>query len=560
MLLNLHVKNLALVEEAEIEFGEGLNILTGETGAGKSVILGSINLALGAKAGPDIIGRYGDSALVELTFSVNDEDKTTKFEEMDIFPEDGIVTVSRRILPGRSIIKVNGETVTAGLVKKITELLIDIHGQHEHQSLLYPAKHLEILDKYARDELKEPKEKLQTLFSSYKKSVKELDSFTVSDDERKRECDFLQFEIDEIDSAALTEGEDEKVESLYRKMSNGQKIIEELNQAGRLTGALNGDGASDAVARAYSAVNSVIRYDEGLTPLLNQLADIDSMMSDFNRELSDYMEDLDFEQSEFLETEKRLDLINNLKSKYGATIELIFEHRNKAADKLKFYSEYEDNYRKAKEKSEQLYKEIIDTCEIISQIRKTSAQKLQDKIKTALLDLNFEQVQFKIDVRNAKSLQQDGYDEAEFLISVNPGEEVKPLAKIASGGELSRIMLGIKAVLANKDETDTLIFDEIDTGISGRTAQKVSEKMMVISKTHQVICITHLPQIAAMADNHFLIEKNIDDGFTKTFIKPIYKEQITKELGRMLGGTEITEAVMLNAAEMKQFANDMKKH
>ena len=558
MLLNLHVKNLVLIEEADIEFGDGLNILSGETGAGKSIILGSVTLALGAKAGSEVIGRYGDYAYVELNFRIDDKAKETELNSMDIFPEDGILTISRRIMEGRSVFKVNGETVTAAIVKKITALLIDIHGQHDHQSLLYKQNHLIILDKYARDELAPFKDKLASVYKEYNEARKALAGFTIDDEERSRNISFLEFEINEIDGAELLDGEDEEVEKNYRRMVNSRKIAE---QAAMAAACLDGEnaGASELVSRAYSALNSVSQYDDELKNMLTQLSDIDGLLSDFNRELSDYTEGLDYDAEEFAATEARLDTINNLKSKYGSTIEAIRAYRDDAAAKLDFYNDYDNNLQSTKERAQKLHDEAAEICAGITGIRTAAAKKLSAEIRQALEDLNFGQVRFDIEVRQTGNITPDGADEAEFMISVNPGEDLRPLAKIASGGELSRIMLGIKSVLANKDDTDTLIFDEIDTGISGRTAQKVSEKMALIARSHQVICITHLPQIAAMADIHFLIEKNIKDGFTTTSINRLSDQEIITELARMLGGSRITDLVMDNAAQMKEFADNLKK-
>lgn len=554
MLVNLHVKNLALIEETEIEFGKGLNVLTGETGAGKSILLGSVNLALGGKAGSDVIGKFGDSALVELSFFIDDEDRIKELEALDIYPEDGMITISRRILPGKSIIKVNGETITATGVRKITELLIDIHGQHDHQSLLYKKKHLEILDKYAKDELLELKSGLISEYNNYKNLEKQMGEFTLSEEERIREKDFLNYEIQEIEEANLKPGEDEELEALYRKIVNSRKILTELDVVDRLLGRNGDDNASDMLGRAYSALNSVVSYDDGLNPLLEQLALLDSQLSDFSYDLKNYIESMDFDEQTYVETEQRLNTINSLKSKYGGSIENILEYAKKSADKLRFYEEYEENLLTLKMNINSSLQKLMSLSDKISDVRKTSAVGLSEDIRKALEDLNFGQVKFDVELRKLNNPTANGMDEAEFMISVNPGEELKPLAKIASGGELSRIMLGIKSVLAGKDEIDTLIFDEIDTGISGRTAQKVSEKMSGIGLSHQVICITHLPQIAAMADRHFLIHKDIDAGYTRTHIDILDENSMIDELARMLGGTEITDIVRQSAAQMKELA------
>ena len=558
MLLNLHVKNLALIEETEIEFGKGMNILTGETGAGKSILLGSVNLALGSKASSDVIGRYGESALVELSFGVDTEDKIAKLNELDIYPEDGVVTISRRIMPAKSVIKVNGETITATNLRKITELLIDIHGQHDHQSLLYKKNHLEILDKYAKEELIPLKEKLVTEYSIYTEINKKLSEMDVSEEVRNREKDFLEYEIKEIESASLVVGEDEQLESLYRKILNSRKILDELSLVNNLMNEGIEKNVQDMVGRSYTSLSQAAKYDSDLESLLGQLSSIDSQISDFNYELKSYISSMDFDDSLYAETENRLNLINSLKSKYGNTIELILKYYDSSVEKLDYYNDYERKLDELKKQLSSAKDTVINLCEQISNVRIKASQSLKNDIVHALIDLNFEQVEFEICVDREENFGKNGFDSVEFMISLNPGEGVKPLAKIASGGELSRIMLGIKSVLAGKDDIDTLIFDEIDTGISGRTAQRVSEKMADISKNHQIICITHLPQIASMADTHFMIHKHIVDGFTKTDISPLLGEGIVEEIARMLGGSEITDIVMENARQMKALADKSK--
>lgn len=556
MLTNLHVKNLALIDETEIEFTRGLNVLTGETGAGKSILLGSVNLALGAKANSDVIGNFGDSALVELSFLVDDE-KRKQLEEMDIFPEDNIITISRRIMDGKSIIKVNGETSTATNVKKITELLIDIHGQHEHQSLLRKSVHLDIIDKYAKKELESIKEELTASYKFFKDKEKYLESFSISEDERLRNISFLNYEIEEIENANLKADEDIEVENEYKKIINSKKITEELDFVER---GLNSDGACAAnnISRALQAMNRVVAYDENIQSMYNELLDVENLLNDFNRELSSYLSSMEFDDKYFFEVEKRLDLINSLKAKHGGSLASVFKYLEEAKGKLDFYKEYEAKLIDAKAEYESSKNKVISLCNRLSEIRKKCAKNLEKDIILALNDLNFLQVKFEVEFYELEKPTPNGMDEVSFMVSLNPGEEIKELSKVASGGELSRIMLGIKSVLAGKDDIDSLIFDEIDTGISGRTAQKVSEKMAVIADKHQVICITHLPQIAAMADTHFLIEKNVINDMSKTELHKLDNESSVVELARMLGGTEITDIVIENAREMKNQALKLK--
>lgn len=558
MLRNLHVKNLALMDEMEVEFEEGLNILTGETGAGKSLIIGSINMALGQKVTKEMLKEGADYALVELIFEVKDEETIAKLKEMDIFPEDGQVIMSRKITGGRSVAKINSESMSAAKVKEAASLLIDIHGQHEHQSLTQKKKQLALLDDYAKNETERVKLQVKKQYEEYISLKKELETKDIDKEEQKRELSFLEFEIDEIEKAELKIGEDEELEETYKKMVNGKKIAEACGLAYQMTSE-GRENAADFTGRALRELNSVTEYDSQLHSLGEQLAEIDSLLNDFNRELADYLTGLEFEEEEFHNIESRLDEINHLKSKYGDTIEEILkakEEKEKRRENLLDYDAYVNSLR---EKLKNATAELEKSSGKLSKIRQKYAKELSGLIKDHLLDLNFETVELQMQFEKLEHFTANGYDEAEFLISTNPGEELKPLSKVASGGELSRIMLALKTVLAENDAIETLIFDEIDTGISGRTAQKVSEKMNLIGKKHQVICITHLPQIAAMSDTHFLIEKQVEKGKTKSEIQKLDNEESIRELARMLGGVSITETVLENAREMKELAGKTKK-
>ena len=559
MLVHLHVKNLALIDEIEVEFGPGLNILTGETGAGKSILLGSMQLILGGKTSRSMIRENAPYALVELLFQVENTKAKEALAALDIYPEDGQILMSRKIMDGRSINKINGETSTVSQMKAAAACLLDIHGQHEHQSLLYQDKQLEILDAYGKDEIYPVKEKVNRAYRTYRDSLKKLKSLDMDEEQRNRERAFLEFEIKEIESANLNPGEDEELEKLYRKLDNGKKILETLQEVRDLTGNDSVQGAGEAVGNAVKELMRVTEYDSQLESMSSALQEIDGLLNDFNRELSSYVDELNFDGETFYETEKRLDLINNLKAKYGQSIEAIHTYCGNQKQKLEDLDRYEENFRRAKAEVEKSRAQLEIVSDKLSVIRKKYSQMLTDKIIEGLKDLNFLDVQFHIDFQRKKEYTDNGFDDIEYEISTNPGESVKPLGRIVSGGELSRIMLAIKAILADRDQIETLIFDEIDTGISGRTAQKVSEKMAVIGKCHQVLCITHLPQIAAMADIHFLIEKNIKDGFTTTSINRLSDQEIITELARMLGGSQITDLVMDNAAQMKEFADNLKK-
>lgn len=553
MLLELHVKNLALIERADVEFGEGLNILTGETGAGKSIIIGSVSMALGGKASRDSIRHGADYAYIELVFSVKGEDRLRALRELDTEPtEDGLVIISRKITPSRSISRINDETVTAARLRQITGVLLDIHGQHEHQSLLYKSKHLEILDAYVKAQTQPAKKKMEEEYKNYCILKKRLSSFEMDHDARLREADFLRFEIQEIEEGNIKEGEEEELTARYRRFSHARRIAENLNEA-------YDSLQADAVTRALRSVEQVTEYDEALQSIRDQLYDAEAILSDAGREISAYISSMEFDEESWRQTEERLDQIHSLQNKYGASVLAIqasLEEKRKRLEELQNY----DAFREQTEKKLKISTDhLCRLCTDLSEIRKKASVELVKRIRSGLLDLNFLDVEFDMEFETLDHFTPDGWDEVQFLISTNPGQPMRPLKDVASGGELSRIMLAIKTVLADSDEIPTLIFDEIDTGISGRTAQKVSEKLSYIAGSHQVICITHLPQIAAMADIHFEILKSASEGSTATTIERLGREKSIRELARLLGGAQITEAVLKNAHEMKDLADQTKK-
>ncbi|MBQ7954397.1 MAG: DNA repair protein RecN [Lachnospiraceae bacterium] len=558
MLVSLHVKNLALIEESEVLFGPGLNILTGETGAGKSILIGSLSLALGAKADRDLIRSGAEYAFVELVFQSEDPQFLSKMEELDLpVEEDGTVIISRKIQAARSVSKINGETVTARQIKELAELLLDIHGQHEHQSLLQKKKHMEILDAYAGQEILPVLEQITSLHGACRKLQEQLESESLDENARKREMELAQFEWNEIDGAHITPGEDEQLESRYRKMVNGKKIGEALSAAYAGTGYDSGEGAGSQIGRALRELRSVASYDEKLEQLESQLLEIDSLLNDFNRDMSEYIEDLEFDDSDFKTVEERLNLLNHLKGKYGSSLEQVLAYGAECENKIEKLADYENYMEGLRKTLSEKESELSKWCEKATAIRKKHASSLQEVLKKALEELNFLSVQFEVAV-TAKTVGPKGADDVEFMISTNPGENLKPLVQVASGGELSRVMLAIKTVLADKDAVDTLIFDEIDSGISGKTAWKVAEKLGTLGKSHQVICITHLAQIAAMADSHFVIEKDTDGSSTVTAIRELEEEASLGELARLLGSDVLTEAALTNAREMRMQALQQK--
>lgn len=560
MLLNLHVKNLALIEEVDVDFEKGLIVLTGETGAGKSLILGSVNIALGNKASKDMIRKGTDYSLVELTFSVS-ENCAKQLKKYDIYmEEDNIVTVTRKISEGRSISKINGETVNIKTLKNVMSLLIDIHGQHDHQSLLYTKNHLDILDKFAKDSILELKEQIKEEYSKYTKLIKKLEEFNIDEGQKAREIEFAEYEVNEIESANLKPEEDVQVEEEFKKLSNSKEIVSALSEIYNALSYETAGGLGDIINKAVMDINSIKGMDEKISQFQTELYDIDNLCRELTSQIYDYNSGMDFNPEYVREVEERLDVINHLKLKYGNSIEEILRYKEEKEEYLEKLNNMTDEMESVKNQISELEGTLNNLCTKLSEQRKKAAKELEVLVKQALVDLNFIAVEFEIQITRKESIGENGFDNVEFMISTNPGESVKPLVKVASGGELSRIMLAIKSILATEDDIDTLIFDEIDTGISGQTAMKMAEKMAKISRNHQVICISHLSQIAAMADSHYLIKKTADENSTTTSIKKLTRQQSIEELVRINGGSGITEAGLIHATEMKDMADRTKSN
>ena len=560
MLLNLHVKNLALIEEVDVDFEKGLIVLTGETGAGKSLILGSVNIALGNKASKDMIRKGTDYSLVELTFSVS-ENCAKQLKKYDIYmEEDNIVTVTRKISEGRSISKINGETVNIKTLKNVMSLLIDIHGQHDHQSLLYTKNHLDILDKFAKDSILELKEQIKEEYSKYTKLIKKLEEFNIDEGQKAREIEFAEYEVNEIESANLKPEEDVQVEEEFKKLSNSKEIVSALSEIYNALSYETAGGLGDIINKAVMDINSIKGMDEKISQFQTELYDIDNLCRELTSQIYDYNSGMDFNPEYVREVEERLDVINHLKLKYGNSIEEILRYKEEKEEYLEKLNNMTDEMESVKNQISELEGTLNNLCTKLSEQRKKAAKELEVLVKQALVDLNFIAVEFEIQITRKESIGENGFDNVEFMISTNPGESVKPLVKVASGGELSRIMFAIKSILATEDDIDTLIFDEIDTGISGQTAMKVAEKMAKISRNHQVICISHLSQIAAMADSHYLIKKTADENSTTTSIKKLTRQQSIEELLRINGGSGITEAGLIHATEMKDMADRTKSN
>lgn len=560
MLVSLHVKNLALIDECEVSFQDGLNILTGETGAGKSVLMDSINLALGAKADNDLIRRGADSALIELVFSV-DETIKNHLEQEDIEVDDGedLLIIRRILQPQRSTLKVNGQSVTARQLKELSPLLLDMHGQHEHQSLLYATKQLECLDSYAGPAFKAQLDTYREIYEQYRSLRKRLNEEFAADVNVQKELDITEYEYKEIKEAALSEGEEEELELTCRKMDHMAKISERISEAQSLLSDDTQDGAQGQIQRALRSLLSVSSLDpeiEGLADTLSQAGDI---MNDFLHELRAYADAAVFDEETYLYSTKRLDLIRHLEDKFGRTIRDVLAYGEECERKIEHLRSFEEEKEQLKEELSKTEKRLKEAAAVLHSERAKAALELKHNIEPLLLDMNFLKAEFSVAFIEKEEYTSCGNEEICFMISTNPGEEVKPLASVASGGEMSRIMLAFKSLMAEKDEIDTLIFDEIDTGISGKTAWKVARRMAELSKLHQVIAITHLPQIASMADIHFCISKSAETGVAITGITELDAEGRIAEMARLLGTDEVSTAGRENAMALLSEARSFKE-
>ena len=554
MLQNLHVKNLALIDETEVEFGPGLNILTGETGAGKSILLGSVQLALGGRYSADLLRSGAKSGLVELTFSVENEKIRRRLEEMEIEPEDGMITLSRKLMEGRSVCRINGETVNMSILKEAAGLLIDIHGQHDSQNLLQRRNHLALLDLFGKGEIYPLKEEMAAAFKKYQELVKKRDASSLDTESRTRELDLARYEVAEIEEAAPSPGEDGDLEELYQRMTQSRKVTESVAEAYRYTGEDTRGNASDLLSRGIRALQEVAEIDSQGEKLYGQLSEIDSLLNDFNRELCEYAKSFDFSEEEFRDTEERLNLLNHMKAKYGKTIPDVLKYCEEKKRRIEELEDYDSFLGRIRTETDAAEKHAGQIAARLHKAREKAAVTFAREIREQMSELNFMDTRLELKISDLGHYCASGSDEAEFYLATNPGEPLKPLGSIASGGELSRVMLAIKAVLAGEEDTPTLIFDEIDTGISGITAGKVGEKLRLIAENRQIICITHLPQIAAVSDCHYLIQKETDGNTVETRITVLDHEASVRELARMLGGANVTGKILESAEEMKELA------
>ena len=560
MLTNLYVKNLALIDEINIDLEEGLTVLTGETGAGKSIILGAISIALGMKVSGDIVRDESKEAVAQLSFYFDDKKMSEIFKQYDIdIPDEGELIIRRTFSGGRSRFKINGCDISAAQVKGLAPFLLDLHAQRDNLRLLKESEQLDLVDSIAGDDLRSLLEEMNDKLSGYKLIKEKLEALGDDEAARLRELDLLRFEAEEIEEAGLKHGEDEELETKFSKGENAGKIKEAAFTA---VEAISGDGSgiSSLLSAAIKAVNDIteLSSDNDIENIKDMLYDADSIISDCLGELNRYADGIDADEEEFALVTERLNIYNKLKDKYRTDTDgilALLEEKQKRISELENAKELVLQYT---QQCKELEEEMTRICEKLTAKREAAAEVLSEKLVNAAKDLNFNDLRFKAQIISTGEFTSLGDNKVCFLISTNPGEELKPLKDVASGGELSRIMLAFKTITADTDGTQTLIFDEIDTGISGRTAQMVAAKMANVAKSKQIICITHLPQIAAMGDHHFLILKSVADDRSITDIKALEDTDRITELSRLLGGDKITETVEKSAAEMIELAKKYK--
>lgn len=549
MLSNLYIENIAVIEKTSIDFKKGLNVMTGETGAGKSIVIDSINAVLGNRTSKELIRTGASSAFVSAEFTNLSEKAIAVIDEAGFELEDGELLIQREIsTTGKNKCRINGRPATVSTLKEIGVQLINIHGQHESYELMSPELHISYIDKLAG--LESEIEAYQEVYKKYKKLSAELKKATVDESERERKIDLLKYQIDELEDADLRDGEYEELNEQKAVLQNSEKIIEAIMSSRAL---MNGDEESSGVLENLQEINSqlsdISEYMSEVEPINSRIESAIYELEDCLSELTGLTDLVDTDGGSLDSIEERLDLIYTLGKKYGSTIKEMLDFLDKAKKELNALVMYDENREALIKECDKAYKEAEKLAKVLSEKRKATSSEFADKVCEEMAFLDMPNVKLVV-VQEKCELNSLGCDNIEFLISTNPGEPPKPISKIASGGELSRMMLAVKNVLSDKDDIDTLIFDEVDTGISGSAAQKVGLKLREVSKSRQVLCVTHLAQIAAMGNSHFKISKSVRDEKTFTKVEELDHEGRKQELARIIGGTEMTKASLDYAEEM----------
>ncbi|MTI60818.1 MAG: DNA repair protein RecN [Firmicutes bacterium] len=561
MLVDFRVKNYALIDELEIQFRDGLNVLTGETGAGKSIIIGALEILLGARASSDLIRTGQETAYIEAVFEPRKLKEINSYlMEVGIEPEEKMILLSREIREnGRNRNRINGQLATAGMIKEISRYLVDIHGQHEHQLILDSTSQLDLLDEFIVDKESKLKDRVAEKFARIKELRNKLLEIEIDETEKARQIDLLEFQISEIENAGLKEDEIEGLEKEYKILTNMEDIY---TSVGSIYNAINGEdynkqSALEEIGFFMKEMENIKDYDSNLEEFYDIIKDIYYQLEELGFQLHNYYDSLEYDDNRLKIVENRISQITALQRKYGKTVSEILAYKDEIKQSLSDLKSQDLLIKKLTKELHEMEENYYETARKVSKIRQAKAVKLEEMISQELIDLAMKDTILKIKFKE-KKLADNGIDRVEFMISTNRGEELKPLAKIASGGELSRIMLALKTIIAHIDQVDTLIFDEVDSGVGGKTAQMMAEKLALISQKRQVICITHLPQIASMADNHFFISKKTDANHTYTDIYSLDQMGQKEELARMLGGVTLTDTTMKHAEEMLALADDKK--
>ena len=577
MITNLRIQNVALIHEVEVNFAPGFNVLTGETGAGKSILVDSINFLLGERPMRDFIRAGAEFATVEGVLKLDESLMDSRggepsvregLSQLGIDTSDGQLVLFRQIqaASGKSTCRINGHTASVSLLKDAAALLVDLHGQHEHQSLLDPGRQLKLLDQLCGGVLAECKTELERLLSEYRKTDKALKALAQA--AGKEQVEIWRFQLDEIEQANLNSSPEQAekdedalvarkarlsgLEKLSKNALAAMSYLDESDTAGQLS-------ARDQLARALAHMGDMAKLDPGQEKLYMSMHDTLAQLTDISRELRNYMDELDADPKELEQIESRLDIIYRLKKKYGPGLSQVLEKREELTRSLENLENSDSEIKALHAARKGITQEITALCDKMSALRTATAEAIERDVSGILNDLGMQNARFAVEITRKTTFGSDGNDMVEFMICPNPGEPMKPLRRIASGGEMSRVMLAIKTVTAEADRVSTVIFDEVDTGVSGRTAQQVAEKLMRVSRRRQILCITHLPQIAAMADTHFLIAKAESEGRTITSVQALDMEKIINELARLTGGAEITTATLEAAKEMKVQADGLKQ-
>ncbi len=563
MLLELNISNFAIIEDLNVKFTKGLNIITGETGTGKSILIDALGILLGSRSNKDFIRTGEEKSLLEAVFFLdNINDLDCLLEEYGIIVDsDRLLIISKEISKtGPSLSKINGKNVNLSMLNNITRNLVDIFGQHQNQSLLNIGNHRILLDSFGDKSFREVKEAFKYNYELLEKEKQHLDSISLNLMERDREIDMLNFQIDEIQEANLDIAIDANIENEYKKMKSVNNIIEVFSN---VFNSFNGNdfesiGIIDKINSHSIELEKINDLDKDIYKIFKRFKSLQYELKDLNLECINFIEDINFSNEQLMELEKRLDFINRLKNKYGNTIEEILDYESNAKKRLEVLLNQEKEIKEVKSRILKIESILNSKGENLTSMRKDIAKKLEVLIQNELELLNMDEIKFKVDFKRLDNYVLNGLDRIEFLISPNIGESLKPLSRIASGGEMSRIMLAFKSILAKYDNIQTMIFDEIDTGISGRTAQIVGEKIYNISQNHQVICISHLPQITALADSHYVIGKEVSDNKTGSYIHKLNLEERVEELARLIGGVDLTDTTLKHALEMIQMSESLK--